>query len=143
MVALNRFDNLNGIHLERRTVVPITLKCSNGHQLTANESNAGKTGKCPVCKAPVRIPVLHQTEISDSAIMHILGNAEPQTRSRVGTTIAPPRVAATPRAAKSTSSASSATLPHIKLCPSCEREIDMGYHICPYCHTYITGLNDF
>jgi len=117
------------------------MNCPNGHQLTASESNAGKTGKCPVCKAPVSIPAPNQTEISDSAIMNILGTAEPQNRSRIGTVIAPPKPAAAPRAAKSTSS--SATLPHIKLCPSCEREIDMGYHICPHCHTYITGLNDF
>jgi len=122
--------------------VPITLKCPNGHQLTAKESNAGKTGKCPICKAAINIPVLNQSEISESAIMNILGTPEQQSRSRVGTTVAPPKPAAVPRAAKSTSS-SSATLPHIKLCPSCEREIDMGYHICPHCHTYITGLNDF
>ena len=121
--------------------MPITVSCPNGHQLTAQESNAGKTGKCPICKAAISIPVLHQSEISESAIMHILGNPEPQSRSRVGTVIAPPKRATVPKAAKSTPS--SATLPHIKLCPSCEREIDMGYHICPHCHTYITGLNDF
>ena len=123
--------------------MPITLKCPNGHSLTASESNAGKTGKCPVCKAPVSIPVLHQNAISESAVMDILGDAEPQSRSKVGTTIAPPRPAIAPRAVKSSSSSSSVTLPHIKLCPSCEREIAMGYHICPHCHTYITGLNDF
>ena len=123
--------------------MPITLKCPNGHSLTAKESNAGKTGKCPVCKAPVSIPILPKAEISDSAVLSILGKTEPVGRSKVGTTIAPPKpAAAVPRVAKSTSS-SSVTLPHIKLCPSCEREIDMGYHICPHCHTYITGLNDF
>lgn len=129
--------------------MPISLKCPNGHHLTAKESNAGKTGKCPVCKAAVSIPVLHQTEISESAIMHILGNPEQQPNSKVGTTVAPPKPVPPPKptpvaAAKAaSSSSSSATLPHIKLCPSCEREIDMGYHICPHCHTYITGLNDF
>ena len=124
--------------------MPITLKCPNGHSLTAHESNAGKKGKCPVCKEPVSIPASNQPEISDSAIMHILGNAESQTRSRVGATVTPPRRAAVPRPVRSSaSSSSSVTLPHTKLCPSCEREIDMGYHICPHCHTYITGLNDF
>ena len=123
--------------------MPITLKCPNGHTLTAKESNAGKTGKCPVCKASVNIPVLHQNVISDSAVMELLGNAEPQNRSRIGTIIAPPKPVAASRTVKSSSSSSSVTLPHIKLCPSCEREIAMGYHICPHCHTYITGLNDF
>jgi len=122
------------------------MKCPNGHTLTAKESNAGKTGKCPLCKTSVNIPVLHPPVISDSAVMEFLGNAEPQGRPRVGTTVAPPRPAVAPKAVKSSSSSSSSssvTLPHIKLCPSCEREIAMGYHICPYCHTYITGLNDF
>ncbi len=138
--------------------MPISLKCPNGHHLTAKESNAGKTGKCPVCKASVSIPVLHQTAISESAIMHILGTPEAPPASKVGTTIAPPKKTVPPAAAAAAAatvaaatnakhvaspSASSATLPHIKLCPSCEREIDMGYHICPHCHTYITGLNDF
>lgn len=115
----------------------IQLTCPNGHHLTAKESNAGKTGKCPVCKAAVSIPVLHQTVISDSAIMNILGNPEPLRKpSAVGTTV-------TPKKGTTRSSQSSVTMPHMKLCPSCEQEIDMGYHICPHCHTYITGLNDF
>ncbi len=117
--------------------MPIQLICPNGHHLTAKESNAGKTGKCPVCKAAVTIPVLHQTVISDSAVMNILGNPEPLRKpSMVGATVAVPKDM--PR-----SSPSSITMPHMKLCPSCEQEIDMGYHICPHCHTYITGLNDF
>lgn len=126
--------------------MPIQLKCPNGHHLTSKESNAGKTGKCPVCKAPVKIPVLHQTVISDSAIMNILGDPGSQHKERIGTTVQPTKKVA-PRAAKpkvsDTPSSSSITMPHIKLCPSCEREIDLGYHICPHCHTYITGLDDF
>lgn len=122
---------------ERSVTVPIQLTCPNGHHLTAKESNAGKTGKCPVCKAAVSIPVLHQTVISDSAIMNILGNPDsPASPASEAATLASKK-------APSRSGQSSVTMPHTKLCPSCEREIDMGYHICPHCHTYITGLNDF
>lgn len=134
--------------------MPIQLKCPNGHRLTAKESNAGKTGKCPVCKAAVSIPVLHRSAaITDSAVISILGAPSAAPSNRVGTTLStgkkvtPPQSAApaaTPAGTKrSDSTLSSASMPHVKLCPSCEREIDMGYHICPHCHTYITGLNDF
>jgi Zn finger protein HypA/HybF involved in hydrogenase expression len=114
--------------------VPIQLKCPNGHHLTAKESNAGKTGKCPVCKAVVNIPILHRKAVTDSVVVSILGDPN-QNKKR--------NTATSPSAKKSASSTSSVSLPHVRFCPSCEREIDLGYHICPHCHTYITGLNDF
>jgi ribosomal protein L32 len=126
--------------------MPIQLHCPNGHHLTAKESNAGKTGKCPVCKAPVHIPVPERNLITDSAVMSILGEMNTQPSPRVGTTIIPSRrqtlVAAHSRRSSPDPSPST-IMPHVKLCPNCEKEIDLGYHICPYCHTYITGLNDF
>lgn len=122
--------------------MPIQLKCPNGHHLTAKESNAGKTGKCPVCKAAVSIPVLHQTAITDSAIMSILGDPSMAKKPGGGTTVAPPKKNVAVQT-KNTTAGSSISMPHVKLCPNCEREIDLGYHICPHCHTYITGLNDF
>lgn len=127
--------------------MPIQIKCPNGHSLTAKESNAGKTGRCPVCKEPVSIPVLHQTVISDSAVIDILGDAVASRKTSVGTTIAHGKKVGDKIVRRESRhgdmSASTATMAHVKLCPSCEREIDMGYHICPHCHTYITGLNDF
>jgi Zn finger protein HypA/HybF involved in hydrogenase expression len=131
--------------------MPIQLKCPNGHHLTAKESNAGKTGKCPVCKAVVNIPVLHQRAITDSAVVSILGDPgsvkkDQVKKDKVGTTISPIKkkpVVPSSGQLSSLSSSSSSVSPHVRLCPSCEQEIDMGYHICPHCHTYITGLNDF
>jgi RNA polymerase subunit RPABC4/transcription elongation factor Spt4 len=130
--------------------VPIQLVCPNGHRLTAKESNAGKTGKCPVCKAAVRIPP-KKVIASDSVVMSILGDASAPKQKLAGTKIVLPKknvpaATAVPKNADSFNasvSSSSAMLPHLKVCPNCEREIDMGYHICPHCHTYITGLNDF
>jgi Zn finger protein HypA/HybF involved in hydrogenase expression len=124
--------------------MPIQLKCPNGHHLTAKESNAGKTGKCPVCKAAVSIPVLHQTAITDSAVVSILGDPSVIKKERIRTTVAPAKKKTlAPFLGQSTSSSSVSASAHVRLCPNCEREIDMGYHICPHCHTYITGLNDF
>ncbi len=118
--------------------MPIQLKCPNGHHLTAKESNAGKTGKCPVCKAAVTIPVLHRTAMTDSAVVRILG--DPDAPKKNGGDA--PAGQAKPKQGDAPSH-STMTLPHVKSCPCCEREIDLGYHICPHCRTYITGLNDF
>jgi len=30
-----------------------------------------------------------------------------------------------------------------KTCERCHREISVGSHICPICHTYIANLHDF
>ena len=124
--------------------MPIQLKCPNGHHLTPKESNAGKTGKCPVCKAVVNIPVLHQRAITDSAVVSILGEAGGVKKdAKVGKTISPIKKRPVVSPLGQQSNSLSSISPHVRLCPSCEREIDMGYHICPHCHTYITGLNDF
>lgn len=134
--------------------VSINLTCPNGHTLKAKETNAGKVGKCPVCKATVTIPVPNQTVLSESAILDILGNPEPKTGSFAKTVARPASAGAAAAAAgimtKSAaireplvSDSMTGTISTIKQCPSCEREIDIGYHICPHCHTYITGLSDF
>lgn len=114
----------------------IHLTCPNGHSLTARESNAGKQGKCPLCKAPVTIPSTQS--LTESAILNILGNPEVKK---------PHHSANIPLGREKPlgtfGDASTSTLPAMKVCPSCDREIDTGYHICPHCHTYLTGLSDF
>lgn len=116
----------------------IHLTCPKGHHLTARESNAGKIGKCPVCKAPVTIPT--SVSLSESAIMNILGNPDASSRH----TMAPrPQQQTFAEPIPGTVSAEAKAKPATKKCPSCDREIDIGYHICPHCHMYLTGLNDF
>ena len=116
----------------------IQLVCPNGHRLTAKESNAGKTGKCPVCQASVSIPIPNRSVSADSAIVTaVLGELNAQAAARkVGRTVLAPRHQ--PAAVKESS-----TLARTRVCPNCERDIDMGYHICPHCHAYLTGLNEF
>ena len=117
----------------------IQLVCPNGHRLTAKESNAGKTGKCPVCQAPVAIPIPSRSVTADSAIVvAVLGELNARSASqKVGRTVLAPK--RQPAVAVKDSSAQA----RIKICPNCERDIDLGYHICPYCHAYLTGLNEF
>jgi RNA polymerase subunit RPABC4/transcription elongation factor Spt4 len=116
----------------------IQLVCSNGHRLTAKESNAGKSGKCPVCQAPVAIPIPTRTAPADSAIVTaILGELNAKSAAQqVGKTILAPK--RQPAAVKESS-----MLARMKVCPNCEQDIDLGYHICPHCHAYLSGLNEF
>lgn len=120
--------------------MPIQLVCPNGHRLTAKESNAGKTGKCPICQTPVTIPIPSRpVGAADSAVVvAVLGELNAQSASqKVGKTVlAPKRLPAV--VAKESS-----TLARVRVCPNCERDIDLGYHICPHCHAYLTGLNEF
>jgi len=120
--------------------MPIQLVCPNGHRLTAQESSAGKSGKCPVCQAPVSIPIPNRSPSADSAIVvAVLGelNAKALPSQQVGKTILAPK-----RPAAATVRDSSAQA-RVRICPNCERDIDMGYHICPHCHAYLAGLNEF
>jgi RNA polymerase subunit RPABC4/transcription elongation factor Spt4 len=122
----------------------IKIQCPNGHKLTAKESQAGKIGKCPVCKSKVQIPVMHKA-LSDSSVLNILGAPGSSIMKQFTESLeqdgTPPKKK-TPKYLQRKKK-TTATSTHIKACPNCEREINLGYHICPHCHTYITGLNDF
>jgi len=113
----------------------ITVHCPKGHRLVANDNCAGKTGKCPVCKATVSIPMPHTGYLSDTAIMGFLGSATHKTASISHDLDEFATMSGIPHTA--------VHAPHVKFCPSCDREIDTGYHICPHCQTYISTLSDF
>ena len=113
----------------------ITVLCPNGHRLNADNNNAGKTGRCPVCKATVSIPLRRTDYLSETAILSILGTP-PQKNN--ASNIADDLGEFAAMTGKKT-----LLHTHVKLCPSCDREIDTGYHICPHCQTYISTLSDF
>jgi len=117
----------------------IQLVCPNGHRLTAKESNAGQSGKCPVCKIAVSIPIPNRSVTADSAVVvAVLGelNAKSAT-SQVGRTVLAPKRQSAVAVREASMQA------RVRICPNCERDIDLGYHICPHCHAYLTGLNEF
>jgi hypothetical protein len=76
-----------------------------------------------------------QTGISDSSIVRILGEPSIPQKDRAHSS-SPAKKGTAPLSGDAASS-------HIKVCPNCEKEMDVGYRICPHCHTYITGANDF
>ena len=115
----------------------IRVVCPNGHALKVKDDLAGKTGLCPVCKTPVRVPEFSQTELSEDAILNILG---PHISDDSGEISADelPRPLGTRR-----HSEGERGRPPKKICNKCNQQIDAEIHICPFCHTYIAELSDF
>lgn len=112
----------------------IRVICPNGHRLEVRDSLAGKVGLCPLCKARVEVPKPKQGELSEDAIMGILGPPNPDLPQPVS--VQPDLPSPPPPEGERSS-------PPKKSCHKCNREISAGIHICPHCHTYIAGLGDF
>jgi hypothetical protein len=120
--------------------MPIRCVCPKGHVLKVQESFAGSTGLCPVCKSRVRVPALRNEKVSEDAVMAILG---------------PPEEPVSPSDVLSDADQEQLTLEAnlrsgvlgrsavVKACSRCKKEIPVGTHICPYCRTYIAQLSDF
>ncbi|NQT13029.1 MAG: hypothetical protein HQ582_09795, partial [Planctomycetes bacterium] len=51
----------------------IQVVCPNGHVLKVSDDFAGKMGLCPVCKARIKVPQPSEEQLSEDAIMSILG----------------------------------------------------------------------
>lgn len=110
--------------------------CPNGHPLSVNNALAGRSGLCPRCRAPVRVPQLPVRRVSEDAILDILGPQAPI--SRIPAEPEGERDGAAPRF-----EVHEHTTPPKKTCYRCNQEISAGTHICPHCHTYIASLHDF
>jgi len=109
----------------------IQVVCPNGHSLKAKDALAGKSGLCPVCKAPVKVPHGEKPEVSEDKILDILGTQPPgQGRGRVDAPGGAQRAVG------------EGHVPPKKSCGRCNREIPARTHVCPHCHAYIAGLSD-
>ena len=63
----------------------IRVVCRNGHALKVDDRSAGKSGLCPVCKVPVQIPPPDPRDMSEDALMDLLGPKEGEPpRARQG-----------------------------------------------------------
>jgi hypothetical protein len=112
----------------------IRCVCQNGHVLHVKDSLAGTAGLCPTCRGKVYVPKPHEPRMSEEAILDLLGTHAPSTRTSFeesGLSLA--------TSDSGVYSQSSAKRP----CNRCSREVSVGTHICPYCHTYIASLSDF
>jgi hypothetical protein len=118
----------------------IRLDCPNGHPVKVEEKYAGRMGRCPACGVKVRIPEADGRDLSEEAILDILGPSAPA---------APEPLPVHQEAAPAQSAASSAVLGGSKImggaaidqptriCPACKRKVSIRYQICPHCRTYM------
>ena len=128
----------------------IQVVCPNGHVLKVSDSWAGKRGLCPVCKAKVKVPTPSEDQLSEDAILNILGTYDPSKSRKKLTDVSDLAAAETPKALRGKNSPEEETKttvegasPPKKSCPNCNQEIVAGIRICPHCHTYIAQLDDF
>lgn len=128
----------------------IQVVCPNGHMLKIADDWAGKKGLCPVCKARVKVPKPSDDQLSEDAILNILGDYDPSKSWRKLTDVPDPAAADAPKAAKAKSSpeaegktAVEGATPPKKSCPQCNREIAAGIEICPHCRAHVAGADDF
>ena len=134
----------------------IKVKCPNGHQLKVKDEFAGKMGLCPMCKAQVHVPVPEPVGmISEDDIISVLGphvapspmsastsgiSLDPASDSRLGASDSSLQLGEKLRM-EGIDSGHAPTMPK-KICTKCNREISIGFHICPFCRTYVANLSD-
>jgi hypothetical protein len=126
----------------------IRVVCPNGHALKVKERLAGTSGLCPKCRARIDVPKLQPEDLSEDAILDILGPHQPGDAPDSSSIFTEhPLGGSSLSALSSLSSGPSGKnlqgSPPKKSCHKCHREIQAGTHICPHCHTYIANLGDF
>lgn len=146
----------------------IKVTCPNGHTLDVKDSYAGKVGRCPVCRAKVRVPE-PLGGMSEDDIISVLGPHDPgksgiHSSQESGDSLVSSSSIFSSNPTDSGSGVLSGisglsgigghsgigmngsrvetSSPPKKSCTSCHREISSGTHICPFCRTYIANLND-
>ncbi len=112
---------------------PMSIRCvcPNGHVLKVREALAGKTGLCPECRARVVVPRRPARDMSEDAILDILGPGSGVAGTDDTTSLQSTEDSWTGRDVRE------------KHCYKCERLFPTTMHVCPYCHTYIANLHDF
>ena len=108
----------------------IRVVCRNGHALKVNDTSAGKSGLCPLCKVPVQVPSKRADGLTEDSLMDLLGPKE-------GEPTPGPKEWSDPDSGKPSGAAQQS--PPMKTCIKCNREMELGVRICPHCKTYVGG----
>lgn len=117
----------------------IRLDCPNGHPVKVEEKYAGRMGRCPMCGVKVLIPQPEHVDLSEDAILDILG---PSSSPAPAAPLASPAPAREPQQTQSVATGSSSMQGAMlaqptRVCPSCKRKVSIRYQICPHCRTYM------
>ena len=101
----------------------IKVTCPNGHELKIKNKYAGRKGRCPMCKARIKIPVPEQ-EIAGGLVRGII---DPEKSALSGIAldvwefIDPPEET-------------------MAICQKCYKEIPDSARVCPHCNTFVERL---
>jgi RNA polymerase subunit RPABC4/transcription elongation factor Spt4 len=102
--------------------------------LQVKDSLAGKAVVCPVCQSRIEIPKPHEGEFSEDAILDLLGPHDSVPSPHT----APEDSDEWTKKEEPTADVAMGPPPK-KTCPRCDRSVDAGTRVCPYCNTYIVG----
>ena len=110
----------------------IKVTCPNGHSLKIKTKYAGKTGRCPICKARITVPSADDSDVfAEDSIMDVLQPYES------GVSIISLR---TPEIGKDPNRISGQVPTQmLKICPECHRQIPADAMICLYCNTNLSA----
>ena len=111
-----------------------TMRLSERARAEVKDSFAGTSGLCPSCKGRVDVP--KPEEKVHFRRRYTRSSGQTDTAERVDAESSGVLLAA------SDSGLHRLPFPK-KICSRCNREVTLGTHICPHCHTYIANLSDF
>ncbi len=110
----------------------IMVVCPNGHKLKVKDKYAGKSGRCPMCKSRIRVPVPFE-EVPGGLVRGIL---DPDKSGLSGLALAVPEFIDEPTDFETGGEAAT------KICGKCLEEIPTSAEVCPHCKAYIADLGD-
>jgi hypothetical protein len=119
-------------------MMSIAVDCPNGHTLKVKDKYAGKTGRCPYCRARVEVP--DPSQVSDEDVLDYLSgpHARPQEQSLDESVFDDPSPA--DPEATGVSLAGSTTIRNKKFCPHCGKFVSLSFRYCPSCSTNLSGV---
>lgn len=114
----------------------IQVTCPNGHALKVKAEYAGRTGRCPKCRAVVVVPELREAAVSDDDVLGFIGPAPPPPAPESEHFGASGFLSASSDIHSSESDSGELDARPTQVCPKCNRRVSASYHFCPYCRCY-------
>ncbi len=108
----------------------IMVICPKGHELKIKDKYAGRTGRCPLCKSRIKIPVPDE-EIPGGLVRGIY---DPSKSGLSGLALEVPEFIDDPSDEESANT--------MIVCGKCQKEIPATAQTCPYCKSYVVSLTD-
>ena len=109
----------------------IKVTCPNGHSLKIKTKYAGKTGRCPICKARITVPAEDSSVFAEDSIMDVL---QPYESGVSIVSLPTPEIGNDPNQVPG-----QVPTQMLKICPGCHRQIPADARVCLYCNTHLAA----